>query len=268
MPIFADNVIMIIDLVLFFLLGLTFGSFVNAWVWRVRTGKSIAKGRSVCPSCKHQLAWYDNIPLVSFVILRAKCRYCKKPISWQYPLVELATGLLFAALYLHFLPKGLYLWLQLALWCVASVFLVAGFVYDYLHMELPDRFMLPVIAIGLMLIGLAGLHNGWLSIVPQLIATGVFTAAYFALWFFSKGTFLGDGDIRLAAAMGLLLLVPQLLVAVFVAYAVGAIVGVFLIAVKGKKRTSAVAMGPFLIFGLYFGLFWGVQIASWYLKFF
>lgn len=259
---------MIIDLILFFLLGLSFGSFVNAWVWRVKTGKSVADGRSICPKCKHQLAATDNIPLVSFVLLRAKCRYCKKSISWQYPLVELATGLLFGALYLYFRPSDFYNWVNLSLWCVASIFLIAAFVYDLKHMELPDRFMLPVIGIGLLLIWLGAIHTGWHSVIPQLIATGVFTGAYFGLWLFSSGKFLGDGDIRLAAAMGLMLLVPQLLVGVFAAYVVGATVGVGLIALKGKKRTGQVPMGPFLIFGLYFGLFWGVQIANWYLAFF
>ncbi|MBA3679127.1 prepilin peptidase [Candidatus Saccharibacteria bacterium] len=259
---------MILDLLLLFLLGLSFGSFVNAWVWRLKTGRSISTGRSMCPSCKHQLAWYDNIPVISFVFLQAKCRYCKKPISWQYPLVELATTLLFVGIYLHFSPISIQTWTVLALWCLASVFLVAAFVYDYKWMLLPDRFMLPVIAIGIVLVTMSGVQNGWQSVVPQLIAATVFTSIYLAMWFFSGGRFLGDGDIRLALAMGLLLAVPQLLVAVFVAYVVGAGVGVYLVAQKGRKRTDQLAFGPFLIIGLYFGLFWGEQIAHWYLRYF
>lgn len=258
----------LINYVLFFLLGLSFGSFINAWIWRLNTGKSVATGRSMCTKCKHQLAWYDNIPVVSFVILKAKCRYCKKSISWQYPAVELSTAILFAGLYWHFQPVTNGSWLELVLWCIASVFLVAAFVYDLKWMLLPDRFTLPVIGIGLVLLLAKGIQNGTSSIVPQLIAAVIFAGIYFAMWYFSKGKILGDGDIRLAGAMGLLLLVPQLVVAVFVAYVVGAALGVYLIVKKGRGRTSAVPMGPFLIFGLYFGLFWGTQIANWYLKFF
>jgi len=221
----------------------------------------------MCPHCQHQLSWQDNIPLLSFAILRAKCRYCKKPISWQYPLVELAGGGLFAALYWHFGPSSGYGWLELGLWCLATVFLLSAFVYDLRWMLLPDRFTAPVIALGLLLLALAGANNGWASVLPQLLAAVVFGSMYFGLWFFSGGRLLGDGDIRLALAMGLLLLVPQLFVAVLVAYVVGALVGVYLMVKKGKARTTAVPMGPFLIFGLYFGLFFGTQIASWYTAF-
>ena len=258
---------MSINIILFALLGLSLGSFINAWVWRVKTGKSIVKGRSMCPHCKHQLEWYDNIPLLSFMLLKAKCRYCKKPISWQYPIVELSTALLFAALYLHFSPITGYSWLELGLWCLASVFLVSAFVYDLKWMLLPDRFTLPAVAIGLVLVVLAGASSGWAAVVPQLIAAVVFGAMYFGLWYFSGGRLLGDGDIRLAVAMGLLLLVPQLFVAVLVAYVTGALVGVYLMTQKGKTRTTAVPMGPLLIFGLYFGLFFGSEIARWYMTF-
>jgi len=257
---------MVIDIILVFLLGVTFGSFVNAWVWRVKTGRSVASGRSVCPNCKKQIEWYDNIPLVSYVVLRGKCRKCKKPISIQYPIVEMTGGLSFAGLYLHFLPTQNNTWLELALWCAASVFLLAAFVYDLKNMLLPDRFTLPVIGIGVMLVTLNSIENGSASIQPQLIATTIFVIAYFSLWFFSKGRYLGDGDIRMAAVMGLLLTVPQLIVGVFVAYMVGALTGLYLILRKSKKSDSHIPMGPFLIFGIYFGLLFGEQIVGWYMK--
>ncbi len=258
---------MLLDIILLFLLGLTFGSFVNAWVWRVKAGKSVATGRSMCPNCKKQLDWYDNIPLVSYILLRGKCRNCKKPISIQYPLVELLSGSLFIGLYLHFNPTQNNTWLEFALWCAATVFLLAAFIYDLKNMLLPDRFTLPVIGIGAILVILNSVENGPASIEPQLIATSIFVAIYFSMWFFSRGRFLGDGDIRMAAVMGLLLAVPQLIVGVFTAYIAGALVGIYLISKKGKKRDSAVPMGPFLIFGIFFGLFLGSQIANWYMGF-
>ncbi len=259
---------MFIILSLFLLLGLCLGSFVNAWVWRTKTGRSIATERSMCPHCKHQLKWYENMPLISYIMLKGKCSNCNKPISIQYPLVELSTGLLFVALYWHFGPIYRVEWLELAGWCLATVFLVAAFVYDYHYMQLPDRFMLPVIGIGIALVAIQVFTYGWGTVVPQLLATAVFGGLYFALWFFSGGRFLGDGDIRLAVAMGLLLTVPQLLVAIFISYLLGATVGVVLIASKKKKRTDPVPFGPFLIIGLYLGLFYGLQISNWYLGLF
>ncbi|MEI8072608.1 MAG: prepilin peptidase, partial [Candidatus Saccharibacteria bacterium] len=107
-------------------------------------------------------------------------------------------------------------------------------------------------------------ENGAKSIEPQLVATTVFVLIYFGLWFFSKGKYLGDGDIRLAAVMGLLLTLSQLIVGVFVAYILGALIGIYLISKRNKKINSAIPMGPFLIFGIYFGLLFGSQVASWY----
>lgn len=255
-----------IYILLLFVLGLAMGSFVNAWVWRTKEGKSIAKGRSMCPDCKHQLSALDNIPVIGYLLLRGKCRYCNKPISIQYPLVEIITSLLFVAVYLYFSPSNLYMWMQVVAWCVVTVLLVAAFVYDLRWMILPDKFTLPTVAIAIVLLVVQATQFGIASIYAQLIATLIFTGIYLAIWVLSKGKLLGGGDIRLALLMGLLLTVPQLLVAVFVAYVVGAIVGVTLIAVRLKKRTDAVPLAPFLIFGLYFGLFFGNQISSWYLS--
>lgn len=257
----------IVYIVIFAVLGLCFGSFVNAWVWRTKEGKSVAKGRSMCPDCKHQLSASDNIPLVSYLLLRGKCRYCHKPISIQYPLVELITSLLFVALYLYFTPVNIYQWVELIAWCVITVLLVAAFVYDLRWMLLPDKFTLPVVLIAILLLVMQAIQYGIPSIYAQLIATAVFAGFYLAVWVLSKGRLLGGGDIRLAVLIGLLLSVPQLLVAIFVAYVLGALVGVLLIALKLKKRTDAVPLAPFLIFGLYFGLFFGYQISSWYLSF-
>lgn len=131
-------------------------------------------------------------------------------------------------------------------------------------MVLPDRFTLPAVAIGAMLVTINSVENGAKSIEPQLVATTVFVLIYFGLWFFSKGKYLGDGDIRLAAVMGLLLTLSQLIVGVFVAYILGALIGIYLISKRNKKINSAIPMGPFLIFGIYFGLLFGSQVASWY----
>jgi prepilin signal peptidase PulO-like enzyme (type II secretory pathway) len=246
-------------------LGLVFGSFINAWVWRTHSKKSVLKGRSMCPECKHTLAWYDLIPVFSWIGLGGKCRYCKNPISLQYPLVELLTALLFGLLYFLVLPFSALGWIQLILLFAITVLLVAAFVYDARYMLLPEKFMLPAVVLAGLYLLTSVLQFGWGTLVPQLVAFVVAVTAFTALWFFSKGKWLGAGDIRIVAIMGLLLPPKQLLVGLFAAYVAGAVWGVYLIVAKGKGRKSKVPFGPFLIIGLYIGLFFGVQIADWYL---
>lgn len=246
-------------------LGLIFGSFINAWCWRTSQGISVAKGRSKCPHCGHALAWYDLIPLFSYLFLQGKCRYCYKAISPQYPIVELATGLLFALLYYFLSPSGGYEIAQFAILLVASILLVGAFIYDAKHMELPEKFVLPAIMLGVVSIGLKAYQGGWNSLTPQLIGLMAVVVAYTALWYFSKGRWLGAGDVRLVAIMGLFLAPAQLLIGLFVAYLAGAIYGIRVLRRSKVKRGIRVAFGPFLIIGFYIGLLWGQQIANWYL---
>ena len=248
--------------------GLVLGSFINAWVWRTSQDTSVAEGRSKCPHCKHQLAWYDLLPVVSYLTLAGKCRYCHKPISTQYPMVELATSALFVLLYLSALPQGLYAWTQFGLLLGISVLLVAGFVYDAKYMLLPDKFMLPAICLAVVALGLKALTNGWSTLAPQLVGLGLAVAAFTALWYFSRGKWLGAGDIRLIIVMGLLLEPKALVVGIFVAYLLGAIYGIFVLQrlKPHQRRRVMVPFGPFLILGLYFGLLLGTKVADWYLS--
>ena len=251
----------------FLFFGIIFGSFINAWVWRIENNLSVAKGRSMCPHCKHTLAWYDLVPLLSYAVLRGKCRYCKAKISSQYPIIELTTGLLFMSTYLILAPTGIQQWPQLAIILAVTVLLVAAYIYDAKHMELPEIFMIPAIILGVVYLGLNALWLGWGALSGQLVGLGIFVLAFTAMWYFSKGTWLGAGDIRLAAIMGLLLSPKQLLVGIFAAYLVGAVYGLTVLMKSQKKRGVKVPFGPFLIIGFYTGLFFGTQIANWYLGF-
>lgn len=256
----------IILAIIFFILGLIFGSFINAWVWRTENDLSVAKGRSICPKCKHKLAWYDLMPVLSYTFIRGKCHYCKAKISLQYPVVELATGLLFVAQYLLFRPAEANQWVSLIIYLILSVLLVSAFLYDAKHMELPEKYTLPAVALGLLNIGLIIYWRGIDSVSSQLVYMAVFLLAYIGLWYFSKGKWLGAGDIRLAAIMGLFLAPKQLLVGVFAAYLIGSIYGVYVMSRSKNKRGIKVPFGPFLIIGFYIGLFFGQVIADWYLK--
>jgi len=127
-----------------FLFGLVVGSFLNALIYRLENGDSVLRGRSYCPHCKHTLTWYDLIPLASFAILGGRCRYCKQRISLQYPLVELATAILFLVIFKEF--SSFFIFQTLYLWTVASLLIVL-FVYDLRHYILPDKILLPAIGI-------------------------------------------------------------------------------------------------------------------------
>lgn len=245
-----------------FLLGLAIGSFLNCVIYRLEEGKSFLRGRSFCPHCKHSLSWQDLIPLFSFLILRAKCRYCQQKISWQYPLVELATGLLFVLLFWEF---GLIL--DFGFWILISCFLLVIFVYDLKHYIIPDRVVFPAMAI-------AAIYNVWRSDLPiidiwksDLFASAIGAAGFFlAIVLISKGKWMGIGDIKLAFLMGLILGFPNILVALFLAFFMGAIIGTGLIILKKKGLKSEVPFGPFLIAGLFLALFSGNEIISWYLN--
>ena len=233
-------------ILIIFLFGLIVGSFLNCVIYRLEKKESFLKGRSYCPNCKHQLQWLDLIPVASFLILKRKCHYCRKKISWHYPLVELATGLLFAFCYLSHLP-----WIIFAL----IPFLIIIFVYDLKYCLIPDKVIYPAIVI-------AAVFNftNWPS---ALIAAGFFLA----LVLVSRGKWMGIGDIKLAFLMGLVLGFPEILLALFSAFMTGAIMGVVLVFLGRKTLKSEVPFGPFLVGGIFIALFWGEKLINWYLNF-
>ena len=123
--------------------GLIVGSFLNCVIYRLEEGKSFLKGRSFCPDCKHTLSWRDLIPLLSFLILKGKCRYCQKKISWQYPSVELSTGILFLLIFNYTFPNLL----ATGYWLLVASFLIIIFVYDLKHYVIPDKVIYPAIMV-------------------------------------------------------------------------------------------------------------------------
>ncbi|MBU0660856.1 prepilin peptidase [Patescibacteria group bacterium] len=242
---------------LFFIVGLLFGSFLNAWMWRVRTKKSIVFARSMCPKCTTQLACFDNIPLFSFLYLKGKCRTCKKAISLTYPLVELALGLLFVFVYWWHGTLSLVLFRDL---CIVF-FLLFIFVYDLRYQEIRDR----ASTIPAILLGLVTLIYGWHSLSSLLIAV-VIGAGFFLLQFVvSKGKWIGGGDIRLGFFMGVILGWPNILLALVLAYIGGAAVSVVLLMMKKKELASETPFGTYLALATFVTMFWGEQILNWYL---
>ncbi len=241
-----------------FLLGLAVGSFLNCIIYRLETGQSFLRGRSFCPHCSHQLNFWDLIPVFSFLMLRGRCRYCHQKISWQYPLVEMATGLLFLSIF-NF---------QFSIFNFIIVpFLIIIFVYDLKHYIIPDRVIYSAIGIAFLyqLFEIWNFGNWDLFRIWDL-GFGILPAFFFlAIILLSKGRWMGLGDFKLAILMGLILGFPNILVALFSAFFFGAIIGVGLI-ISGKKTLkSEVPFGPFLVTSTFIALFWGRTIIDWYL---
>ncbi|MDP3991233.1 MAG: prepilin peptidase [Candidatus Nealsonbacteria bacterium] len=242
-----------------FIFGLIIGSFLNCVIYRLEINKSFLKGRSFCPDCQHTLNWQDLFPVFSFIILKGRCRYCQKKISWQYPLVEIATGLLFLLIFNFQLPIFNYFIVP---------FFIAIFVYDLKHYIIPDKIVYPAVII-MLIFNLQFLISKQFSIFNSLILSAVGAAAFFlAIVLISRGKWMGVGDIKLAFLMGLVLGYPNILVSLFLAFLTGAIIGIGLIAFNKKTLKSAVPFGPFLVIGALVAMFFGGMIADWYFNFF
>ena len=268
---------MIFILLLFFvfIFGLVIGSFLNSVIYRLFKRESLW-GRSYCPYCHHRLAWYDLIPLLSFVLLKGRCRYCHKKISWQYPLVESITGLLFLFIFISVFPNlqsfllaSTYSLIRLVYLLTIISLLIVIFVYDLKHYIIPDK----IVVSGILLIlfyrflNLFKFHSlSAKSFVYLVIFSFIISLIFWLIWFFSKGRWMGLGDAKLVFLLSLFLNPGQDLVALFFAFSLGAIIGLILIGLKKKRMKSELPFGPFLITGTFIALFWGEKIIQWYLK--
>lgn len=258
-----------------FLFGLIIGSFLNCFIWRLHEGEGMWN-RSYCPKCRNQIAWYDNIPVISFILLGGKCRQCSKPISWQYPIVELITGTLFLltvicnlkfVIWNDFIldPIANY---QLLIAIVRDWFVIAVmtviFIYDLRWYLILDEISLPACLIVLLFNLFLGIN--WLA----LLISGIIGGSFFLIQFvISKGKWIGGGDIRLGLLMGLALgRFDYLLLAILLAYFAGSFVGLGLIIFGRKKWDSQIPLGVFLSVSTVFVIFWGEVIMNWYLGFF
>ncbi|MBI4359065.1 MAG: prepilin peptidase [Candidatus Nealsonbacteria bacterium] len=253
---------------LFFFLGLVSGSFLNSLIYRLETNQGFIRGRSFCPNCRHTLAWRDLLPIWSFLLLRGRCRYCQKPISWQYPLVEAATGLTFLLLFNQVLPHPFTFpvpLIYLVYLLFVSSCLIVIFVFDLKHYLIPDEIVYAGIAASLAY-RLFEASGNWESLFNPLAVAFLTSLFFWLIYHFSHGQGLGFGDVKLGFLMGLLLAFPQVLAALFFAFFSGAIIGIGLLALKKKKLKSELPFAPFLVSGTFFALFFGERIVNYYLS--
>lgn len=240
------------------LFGLIFGSFANVLILRDNRRRSILTGRSECPHCKHELAWYELIPVVSFVIQGGKCRACRKPISWQYPLVELAAaGLAVLAFQIGYIDHANALGAVL-LFASLLLFLVMS------GIDIRTQTVWPEYTV------IAGLLGGLSYLYPNYQVLGAVVGAgslllVSAIWkVLFKQDGMGEGDAWIAGAIGLIVGYPLILVALFGAIFSGALSGVLAIAGKKGSLEARIPFGPFLFLGLLIALLWGNQLIAWY----
>ncbi len=260
-----------IELFFIFIFGLIIGSFLNCVVWRLYKEESFLFGKSYCPKCRHSLNVLDLFPVLSYVFLRGKCRYCGEKISIQYPLVELLTALLFVLVYLHFGPiTGLFSFnfFQVIYWLVMISFLIIIFVFDLKYYIIPDEVIYPAIVISMswLLYSFSFGAMGKEALLYTILSALGASLFFFLIWFFSKGMAMGFGDVKLAILMGLLLGFPNIIVGLFLGFLFGAIIGSGMVLFKRKGLKSEIPFGPFLLAGLFTALFYGDRIASWYLS--
>lgn len=263
------------------LVGLLIGSFLNVVVWRVPRGESLVSPPSHCPKCEHPILARDNIPVISWLWLRGRCRHCSARISWRYPAVELATALTFAAIVwgvlrgVISLPKGDYPAVSTVLILVALLYLasisIALTLIDIDHQRLPNAIVLPGYAVGILFLWSASLFAGDPA---ALLRSGIGMAAMFLGYLilalaYSGG--MGFGDVKLAGVLGLFLGWlgwEQLIVGAFFAFVLGGIFSIGLLLMRRANRKTGVPFGPWMVFGAWFGILWGYPIVAGYLAFF
>ena len=260
--------------VMIFIFGIIIGSFLNVCIVRLPYEKSVIRPRSHCVKCKKTIPWYNNIPLVSYILLKGKCRFCGEKISFRYFLVELLTGLSFVGFYLYYgLTASVF-----AYFVMISCFIVATFV-DFEHRIIPDEVSVGGMCVGLVLsLFIPSLHglvvspgsgiqpyllSFWYSIVGVLIGGGsIYLMGLLGDFIFKKES-MGGGDVKLMALVGAFMGWKLALLTFFVAPIFGALYG---IEEKIRTKDSTIAYGPFLVMGAIISLFWGQLIINWLLR--
>lgn len=241
------------------LFGLCVGSFLNVVIGRLPAGRSIAHPASSCPRCGNPIVWYDNLPVLSYLLLRARCRACRDPISWRYPLVEVLCAVLFAMAYVRF---GLSLQLATALILLSALIAITGIDLD--HQIIPDVLSLPGIALGLLLsLGPGGMGPGH-STLGVLVGGGVFIVIIVASSLVLGQPGMGMGDVKLGAMLGAFLGWKLALLSVLLSVLVGGPLAASLLATGRKGRKDHLPFGPFLALGGTASLFWGDALLAWY----
>lgn len=245
------------EFIIIFISGLCVGSFLNVLIDRLPREESVIKGRSHCEKCKKELAWLDLIPLVSFLSLQGKCRYCRTRLSFYYPIIELTTGVLFVTTL--YLLGGIRIYdlrfmISLGYYLFITSSLIVVFFTDLKYGIIPDKVIVPAILISFLYLIL----NTNYLILPHLLSALGACLFFLILFLITKGKGMGFGDVKFAFLMGLVLGFPKIIVSLYIAFLTGAIIGCILIIWRKRKlKGASIPFGPFLVLGTFIAIFWG-----------
>ena len=252
--------------IIFFLLGAAVGSFTNVLIWRLPRRESILFPGSHCPKCGAKIKFYDNIPIVSYIVLGGRCRNCGERISPRYPIVEALMAVSYLLIYLLTDPANILLIIQLAV--LLPVFFALSWI-DFEHYVIPDELTLSVAVAGVVFAGISG---GFKGVGFAIIAGGVGAILFLVISVVGKKVFrkqaLGEGDILLIGAVGTLVGVKGVFLVIFLSALLGAIFGIPFVLISRRKKPnsdSAVPFGPFICAATLITLIWGGKIIGWYL---
>jgi len=253
--------------ILCFIVGTVMGSFYNVVIYRVPENKSIIKPRSSCGACGTVLKPLDLVPVFSYLFLKGKCRYCKQPISIQYPLVELLTGFLFTFLYLKF---------SLSVEFIFSAYMISilliVFIIDLKHMIIPNGLVIAAMIGSILLFTVRFFYSDsiiinepWYISLLGLVVPSVFLLLVALLGYLAnKGEAMGMGDVKIFAPIGLFLGLKLSMLALFLSMLIGGLAGLILIITGIKGRKSQIPFAPFIVIGSFVSLLYGNEILAWY----
>jgi len=265
----------VLTFIFIFIIGLCWGSFTNVLIDRTQAGKSL-RGRSKCDFCGYKLSWLDNVPVLSFVFLKGRCRKCNEKLSWQYPVLELTTGLAFAITFWFFQANQIFQISNSPFSAYLSLFYLFSVVYllwvilvwDLKYMIIPDFLVL----IGIVITALYTFYQtfsencffeNWSCPLPSALLGSVILSGFFGLmYWFSKGRWIGGGDVKLGFWLGLLVGVKMIYFLILFSYALGALVAVYLLVSSKKGMKSEIPFGPFLVISTYLVIFYQDQILN------
>lgn len=265
----TDGLTIGLALALAFMVGCVFGSFLNVVIWRVPNHISLVDpSRSFCPNCRTPIAGYDNIPLVSYLVLRGRCRHCGQPISARYPTVEALGGVAAVLATAGALYGGYPAWALPALYLLAAVSIVVAFI-DLDHHLILDIVIYPSAAAMLLLLVLAsGMGSDWNRLLHAVVGAVVLGLFYLALALLWPGG-MGLGDVKLAVLLGLVLGWlgwPQFVVGAFAAFLLGGVVSIIMVAARKVDIHGGIPFGPHMVVGAWIGILVGVPLARLYLR--
>ena len=244
-----------------FLFGSAIGSFLNVCIYRLPQKKSLLFPASHCLHCQQPIRFFDNIPLISYLVLRGRCHFCGQPISPQYVMVEFLTALFSLLLFLHYSLTEYFIY-----FAFFSSLLVVTFI-DLKHQIIPDAISLPGIGAGFLASFVLPRITYLDSLLGIALGGGILYFVALGYYLMTKTEGMGMGDVKLLAMIGAFLGSKAVIITIFLSAFLGAMVGVTFMVIKGKSRKYAIPYGPFLSIGALLSLFWGDALLAWYYHF-